>query len=273
MDDDPLRTWRDDLAAWAIPQAIVDQAPTSPWTPPRGVFIRRGADRHRRPRGISYERALEALPDGGSVLDVGAGGGAASLPLLRRANALIAVDQDTDLLGALTLEAGDDRHKVTTLVGTWPEIASEAPIVDVAVCHHVLYNVPELRPFIDALDAHARARVVIEITGQHPLSRLSPLWRRFHRLERPTRPTWEDAARAIRSIREDVAVERQRALADTAAGTWEELVGVTCRRLCLAPVREADVADALIELGVSPSDPATWSPPDREIVTLWWDAR
>jgi SAM-dependent methyltransferase len=206
------------------------------------------------------------------VLDVGAGAGAASRSLVARASALYAVDQDAELLDALVREAGADRIKVTTIVGGWPQVAPGVPIADVVVCHHVLYNVPDLRPFVKALSAHARRRVVIEITAQHPLSRLNPLWKRFHALDRPIRPTWEDAARAIRSLREDVHVERERVKADVLADSWEELVGFTCRRLCLGSDRLADVGAALTEQGARPGDPSTWSTPDREVVTLWWDA-
>ncbi len=247
---DELDRWRVDLAAWAIPQHILDQAPASPWTP---------------------ERACEALPLGGSVLDIGAGAGAASLPLLDRAGALIAVDQDEPLLVELTKQAGAERDKVRTIVGTWPDLAGDVGPANVVVCHHVLYNVPELKPFIDALDAHARSRVVIEVTAQHPLARLNPLWARFHGLERPTRPTWEDALRTIRSFHKDVHVERSPASTTPAFGSWQELVGATTRRLCLPFERQAEVADALTELGAVASDPSTWSGSNREVMTLWWN--
>jgi 2-polyprenyl-3-methyl-5-hydroxy-6-metoxy-1,4-benzoquinol methylase len=269
--DEALRRWRDDLAAWAIPQRILDQAPTSPWTPERAIFIRRATARRTRPGGISYHRAREALPPGGSVLDVGAGAGAASLPLLDRAGTLIAVDQDEQLLSELTKQAGGARRNVTTIIGSWPAVAARVPAADVVVCHHVLYNVPDLKPFVDALDVHARSRVVIEITARHPVARLNPLWERFHGLERPTRPTWEDALRTIRSFRDRVHAEREQIEADATAESWDELVGFTCRRLCLPPAREAEVAAALIEQGTLPTDPSSWSGPNRDVVTFWWD--
>ena len=268
---DALVRWRDDLAAWAIPQRILDQAAASPWTPERSVFVRRAAARVRKPEGVSFERAREALPPGGSVLDVGAGAGAASLPLLARAGALTAVDQDGPLLAELVTHAGEQRDKVTTIIGTWPDAASGVGPADVVVCHHVLYNVPELEPFINALDAHARSRVVIELTARHPLARLNPLWSRFHDLERPSRPTWEDALRAIRSFQTDVRVDRAPASRTPAFGSWDELVAATTRRLCLPYERRREVADALAGMGVVESDPATWAGPDREVITFWWD--
>lgn len=269
--DATLQRWRDDLAAWAIPQPILERAPASPWTPERAIFVRRAAARHASPHGISYERAREALPSNGSVLDVGAGAGAASLPLLDRASALVAVDQDEQLLAELADQAGAARHKVRTVVGSWPSAAATVAPCDVVVCHHVLYNVPDLEPFVDALTTHARSRVVIEITAQHPVARLNPLWLTFHGLTRPMRPMWEDALQAIRSFQKSVNVERERIDADVTAGSWDELVSLTCRRLCLPAERRTEVAAALSENGAVPGDPATWSGRNRDVVTLWWD--
>ena len=46
-------------------------------------------------------------------------------------------------------------------------------------CHNVLYNVPDLAPFVVALTMHARRLVVAEVTGEHPLVSLNPLWLNF----------------------------------------------------------------------------------------------
>ena len=269
--NDAFSRWRSALAEWAIPPRILDQAPASPWTTERAIFIRRAAAQQARPRGTSYDRAREALPPGGLVLDVGAGGGTASLPLLDRAGSLIAVDQDEQLLRELAKLAGTGRARVETVVGSWPAVADRVGRADLVVCHHVLYNVPDLGPFIDALHEHARRRVVIEITARHPTVRLDPLWKRFHDLDRPTRPTWEDAVEAIRTIRPDVRAEPHRIDADGGTGTWDEHVSFTCRRLCLPRERLGEVAAALVDLGASPDQPSSWTGPSRDVVTIWWD--
>ncbi len=266
-----LERWRSDLAAWAIPREILDRAPASPWIPERATFVRRASASKARPDGSSYRRALEALPGGGSVLDVGAGAGATSLPLLVRAARLIAVDRDEELLRELLGQAGPEGARVTMVLGAWPDIAPAVPVVDVAVCGHVLYNVPELTPFVVALEDHARRRVLIEITARHPLARLNPLWKRFYGIDRPTRPTWEDAARAVEEIRGPVHVERETRPHQGGSGDWQELVEATTRRLCLPRERHADVSAAMAELmGAIPGDPSTWMP-DRDLVTIWWD--
>jgi len=42
-----------------------------------------------------------------------------------------------------------------TMHRSWPGVSHDAPVCDVVICHHVLYNIPDLEPFVKALDAHA----------------------------------------------------------------------------------------------------------------------
>ncbi|MEK6619870.1 MAG: hypothetical protein AABZ26_02725, partial [Chloroflexota bacterium] len=75
-----LRRWSDDLAAWRIPDEILARAPEPPWAHPVAVFARRADARLERTIGACHRRSIEALPEAGSVLDVGSGAGAVSLP-------------------------------------------------------------------------------------------------------------------------------------------------------------------------------------------------
>ena len=70
-----LDRWREDLAAWAIPEHIIAAAPDSPWVLPGQVFARRADRLSAAPAGPSFERAWDALEPPGSVLDVGSGQG------------------------------------------------------------------------------------------------------------------------------------------------------------------------------------------------------
>ena len=91
--------WSRQLAEWAIPETVLAAAPESPWGFPPGLFARAAemalADPESTP---SRRRATEAVPMDGSVLDVGAGGGAASLPLAPPARVLVAVDESQPML-------------------------------------------------------------------------------------------------------------------------------------------------------------------------------
>jgi SAM-dependent methyltransferase len=262
MTDDSARRWRDDLASWAIPPEILAAAPETPWGCPTDLFARAAEEAVAAgdgPPSPSRRRALEALPAGGSVLDVGAGGGAAGLPLCPPAAAVTAVDQSPGMLAAFAALAEKQGVAHREVEGLWPAVADRVGPADVVVCHHVLYNVPDLVPFVLALTDHARRRVVVEITADHPQASLNPLWERFHGNLRPTHPTAADAAEVLRDLGLEVSVEEFEA-----PPRWghdhdhDELVAFTRRRLCLPADRDREIAAVL--------PPAT----PRPSVTLWW---
>ncbi len=74
--------WADALEQWAIPQHIMDAAPEGPWRFPPAVFAwtPQRAAAERPLVTLSRQRALDALGEGGTVLDVGAEGGRATFP-------------------------------------------------------------------------------------------------------------------------------------------------------------------------------------------------
>jgi SAM-dependent methyltransferase len=258
--DEQLARWRTDLEAWAIPDHILRGAAESPWALPRQVFARRADRQAADPSGPSFARAWEALDPPGTVLDVGAGAGAASLPLATRATAMTAVDQDERMLEAFASRAAAAGVPAQTFAGRWPDVADEVPAADVVTCHHVLYNVPDIAGFLTALDAHARRRVVVEVTVRHPLSPLNGLWQRFHDLRRPQRPTADDILAIVERLGLKASHERWERPAGLGFDGADELVEVTRRQLCLPPERSAEVAEAL-----AGSEPAP-----RQLVTIWW---
>lgn len=265
-----LDRWRDDLASWAIPEPILRAAgPRSPWELPRQVFV----DRTRRllawPSGHSYQQAREALRPPGSVLDIGCGAGAASLPLAPYATGVTGVDAQADMLEAFRALGGEAGCPVETVSGRWPEVAADVAAADVVVCHNVCYNVGELGPFAREMTRHARRRVVVELTARHPMSDLNPLWLRLHGLVRPERPTADDAVAALRAM--GLAVRAHAWARPTVAefATYQDMLAVTGQRLCLPPQRLPELDEALRESGVDPDRPR-FGPPRRDVVTLWW---
>jgi SAM-dependent methyltransferase len=262
--------WRVDLAAWAIPEHISAAVTESPWVLPREVFARRADRLTGTPSGPSYDLAWAALDPPGSILDVGAGAGAASLPLLARATALTAVDNDAAMLALVAERGAAQGVSVRCVHGSWPEAAPQVPAADVVTCHHVLYNVPALVPFVTALTAHARRLVVTEMTATHPLVTLNELWLKFHGLRRPDGPTAADvlAILAAMGLRPGYRTWRRPGGADYAS--FDELTDVTRRRLCLPPERAAEVADALVGSGVDPGLPVDLGSSGRDVVTIWW---
>jgi len=266
-----LDRWRGDLGAWAIPEAITSAVTESPWVLPREMFARRADRRARNPGGPSYERAWEALAPTGTVLDVGSGAGAACLPLAPRAAAVTAVDGDERMLGLLSERAGATGLDLRTVAGRWPDIAAQLPPADVVTCHHVVYNVPDIEPFLVALDNHARRRVVIETTTVHPLTSLSPLWLYFHGLTRPTGPTAADLLEIVSEMGLKARHTEWSRPAEAEYATFAELADVTRRRLCLPPERVSEVEAALLDMGMRRERPGDLGSSGRDLVTIWWE--
>ena len=266
-----LDRWREDLAAWAIPEHITAAVADSPWVLPRQVFARR-ADRLRRdPGGPSFERAFEALDPPGSVLDVGSGAGAACLPLAPRITTLTAVDADDEMLRLLAGRASEAGLAARAVHGRWPDVAGQVGPADVVTCHHVVFNVPDLEPFLDALTGHARRRVVVETAAAHPLTSLNPLWLRFHGLKRPEGPTAADTIAILAAMGRNPGHTEWSRPAAADYRSMAELVEVTRRRLCLPPERAGEVEAALVELGINPGQPGDLGSSGRDVVTIWWE--
>ncbi|MBO0728807.1 MAG: class I SAM-dependent methyltransferase [Acidimicrobiaceae bacterium] len=250
--------WKRELAEWAIPDHILAQAVESPWGFPVELFP---ADADAGDGGPSRRLALASLPPGGSILDVGCGGGAASLALVPPAGLVVGVDESAAMLDAMRDAARARGVDCVTVQARWPDGADAAPIADVVVCHHVAYNAPDLAAFAVALTGHARRRVVMELAERHPLTATAPLWRHFHGLERPSGPDASLAREVLAEAGIDAACERWARPPRNVPR--EAFVAMQRRRLCLPPEREPEV-DRLVE-----------PEPDlhqRRLVTLWWDA-
>jgi len=249
--------WRRTMKALAIPPEILEAAPESPYGFPAAIW-----GRPTEPiDSPSRRRALEALPQAGSVLDVGAGGGAASLALTERAADIVAVDENEALLEAFAVHAEAAGVGHSTIVGRWPDVAPQAPSADVVVCHHVFYNALDLAAFARALTVHSRHRVVVELTATHPLDGFNDLWRHFHGIDRPLGPDAGDAIAVLAESGIEVDTERTERPSMWSDAPRPAVVGFVRRRLCLAPERDPEI-DALI------GDAPQRTP--RQMVTLWW---
>jgi SAM-dependent methyltransferase len=233
--------WADRLQRWAIPDEILAQAPVSPWKHDTAMFAVDDTLDRDTP---AAEIARAVLPaEGGSVLDVGCGGGRAAVSLVPPAERLIGVDQSRAMLEAFSGAAAASGVHATTVEGRWPDVAAQTPVADVVVCHHVVYNVAEIEPFLLALTEHARLAVVLVLPPRHPLSAWNDAWRHFWGLERPTEPTANDLAEVLAGLGLDAErwdVPRPplaRATADVAGQ-----VSSARRRLCLTEDRDAELA-------------------------------
>jgi hypothetical protein len=179
------------------------------------------------------------------------------------ATALAGVDEQQAMLDQFVEAAARVGIAATTHRGRWPDVAPSVPAADVVVCHHVVFNVADIEPFLVALTDRARRAVVVELPSRHPTSNMNPLWERFWSLPRPTEPSADLFVEVVRSLgwQPEVAwVDRMPRLAAHQADA--EYVAFARRRLCLPASRDAEVAAALAELSVAPQRVVTvsWSP-------------
>jgi hypothetical protein len=174
---------------------------------------------------------------------------------------VIGIDPSAASLDAFVERAARVGTAATPIKGTWPAAAAETPLADVAVCHHVIYNVPDLADFATALAEHARHRVVVEFTAEHPMAWMSPYWEALHGVRQPEGPTADDAIAVLTALGFAVRHERWPRRYQMIGETGGDQVARMARRLCLPTARHDELRELLV----------TVPPPrEREVVTAWW---
>jgi SAM-dependent methyltransferase len=256
--DSAAESWRRSLDAWALPDEIVASAEESPWIHPPELF----EVPLRIQSSPSHERAREAMPGDGTVLDVGCGGGIAAFALTPPAAHVIGVDSQPEMLSMFRANAYKRAVTCETFEGSWPRVANEVPRVDVVTAPHVVYNVGDIVPFLEALTSHARERVVLEMPDRHPLAPMTNAWRHFWQLDRPEGPTPSHLLEVLAEM--GISAHREQWRGELRVEQSLEQAARYMRiRLCLPATREGEVRDFLSSRAV---------PSQRELSAIWWDA-
>lgn len=147
------------IAAWAaLVDADAEQVPRLREPEPAHDHYAPTAGRFR-PGGLPAAELplLLALAEPSDVwLDIGAGGGRFAVPLAERVARVIAVepsDAMRETLAEAAAEAG--RRNIEVHDARWPA-AGWGEDADVSLAAHSLYDIRELAPFLDAMEAHTR---------------------------------------------------------------------------------------------------------------------
>lgn len=263
--------WRSELEGWALPAELLASVPDSPYSWPPSLWQRRARSAEERGGVAPTEKIVDRLAGpGGSVLDVGAGTGRASLPLARSGHPLSAVERNPGMAAGFRKEAlGLD---VCLIEGSWPDVASQVGPRDVVMCAHVVYDVQDIGPFLDAAFWRARQGVVIELTDNHPWSWLTPYYKAIHALERPAGPTADDL-RAVVAERFSVEpkVQRWSRPPDLWFENWDEILELYGRRLLLPASRWGELRDLLQPEVIEDYGRLFVGRGERSLVTLWWE--
>ena len=175
---------RDALRAWsARVRANREQAERVREGGPPADFYAPVASAFQADPRRTGEPALDALRSlvrpGETWLDIGAGGGRYALPLALAAGRVIAVEPSEGMRGVL--RAGLEQHgiaNVEIVPSRWPMEA--APVADVALIAHLGYDVEEIGPFLDAMEAAARRLCIAVLAAPSPPSPAEPFWPPVH---------------------------------------------------------------------------------------------
>lgn len=266
------QAWRRELEAWAIPPELMAAVDASPYEWPVELFRRRAeADRSDPVEPVTRTLVRRLLGAGGSLLDVGAGAGRACLPLAAEGTRVVAVEKDPGMAAELRRAAAEAGIAIEVVEALWPEAVAAVPMVDVALSAHVVYDVPDLAPFLSALVARARRAVVIELTERHPWAGLGPYYLALHGLERPAGPTAANLAEVVEELTGAVPhLERWERSGQVWFDGWEELLALMGRRLAVPDARIPELRALLEPDVVESGGRLSVGGGPRRLVTVWW---
>ena len=176
--------------------------PQDYWVPYAKQFV---AD-PKRTDDVVLEALKQQIEPHHSVMDVGAGAGRFALPLATLYRHLIALEPSASMADALQEQAdSQDVHNISLVQSTWQD--AEVPRVDIIICCHVVYTVPDIELFIRKLTAQAD-RVIVILYDNPPQSQLRTVWKRIHEEDRLQLPSLPELCDVLEELNINAGVER-----------------------------------------------------------------
>ncbi len=181
------------LDAWrALVTAERIQVEALPNRPRPEDFYAPVAEHFRADPDRTDDASLNALLDlvrpDETWLDLGAGGGRYALAIARQAKQVYAVEPSEGMRAVLTDAAQQNGiANIQVFPERWPG-PSVAPVADVAFISQVGYDVADIGPFLDQLEAHAQRLCAAVLFEQAPISYFASLWEPVHGEKRTLLP-------------------------------------------------------------------------------------
>ena len=175
--DSLLAAWRERVAAdkEQVERAREKPDPTDFYAPTASRFR---MDPHRTDDAtLNVLRSLAKSDE--AWLDIGAGGGRYALPLALAVRQVVAVDPSPAMLAALQEDAAATLiENVRVIESRWP--MPDPPHADVTLTAHVGYDIAEIGPFLDQMEACAN-RLCVAVMGESAMATVSALfWQPIH---------------------------------------------------------------------------------------------
>jgi CTP:molybdopterin cytidylyltransferase MocA/SAM-dependent methyltransferase len=189
---------------------------------------------------------LALVRPGDTWLDIGAGAGRYALPIARAVapsgGKVIAVDPSAGMLAGLhEIAAEFGITNVRTVEGRWPPSDGDVGpfAADVSLIAHVSYDIPQIGPFVDAMESAARRLCVAVLMERQPSSVADVCWP----------PVWGEARIPLPALPEFVELLRARGREPSVEhdereprrfGSRDELESFLRRQLWVEPGSAAD---------------------------------
>lgn len=172
------------LAEWARRvRANNEQAERFREAPERADFYAPMAANFKADPRRTNEPALDVLRSlvvpGERWLDIGAGGGRYALPLALAGANVTALDPSKGMLAVLAETAAEfEVSGVDVIESRWP--AAQAVAADVSFISHVGYDIADIGPFLEAMEASASRMCVAVLQAEAPAAQAAALWPPVH---------------------------------------------------------------------------------------------
>jgi SAM-dependent methyltransferase len=159
--------------------------PSDFYAPIAGLF--RANPRRQDEPTLEALRALLEPTD--TLLDIGAGGGRYTLPLALVCHEVIAIEPSDAMRRVLSAGMAEHRiYNIQSVDGRWPLTVAGID-GDVALMSHLGYDIEDIGPFLDAMEAATRRLCVAVLLSQPPPTEADRLWPLVHGVERCQLPS------------------------------------------------------------------------------------
>jgi len=141
-----------------------------------------------RPDDVVLQHLLTGAQSTDTWLDLGAGGGRYALPLARHIHRVIAVEPSEGMRQVLQDAMKQNGvQNIDILPERWPA-PTAAGMADVGMIMQVGYDIADIGPFIDELEAHSRRFCIAGLLEHAPISEFASLWEPVHGVKRQLLP-------------------------------------------------------------------------------------
>ena len=167
------------------------------------------------------------------LMDVGAGAGRMALPLALSCRHVVAVEPSASMAATLVQQAASEVIKnISVVQSTWQD--AEVERVDIIICCHVVYTVPDIELFVRKLNDHAD-KIIVVLYDAPPQSQIHAVWKQVHDEDRLFLPSLPELKEVLNELGIVANFEQLPARPSRGYSSFEEAEEQLTGRLFLQP--------------------------------------